>query len=55
MHKQANKKAVPSAIRLECHNNDPVSNWPIDSEWEYNKTGADFTYEVNMLSFLYSV
>ena len=40
--KQANKKAVPNVIRLECHNNDPVSNWPIDSECEYNKTGAEF-------------
>ena len=29
-------------MRLECHNTDSVSNWPIDSECEYNKTGAEF-------------
>ena len=28
-------------MRLECHNTDSVSNWPIDSECEYNKTGAE--------------
>ena len=37
-----NKKAAPNAMRLECHNTDSVSNWPIDSECEYNKTGAEF-------------
>ena len=36
-----NKKAAPNAMRLECHNTDSVSNWPIDSECEYNKTGAE--------------
>ena len=29
-------------MRLECHNTDSVWNWPIDSEREYNKTGAEF-------------
>ena len=37
-----NKKAAPNAMRLECHNTDSVSNWPIDFECEYNKTGAEF-------------
>lgn len=28
-------------MRLECHNTDSVSNWPIDSECD-NNTGAEF-------------
>lgn len=41
-------------MRLECHNTDSVSNWPIDSECEYNNTGAEFLLSEHALSFTQS-